>query len=426
MSFSTSSSSDEDELKAKRPRLALTSDSMNKLMSAPMANEWNKENQSQARARAGEQAQPASGSSSAAAKQPLASASAIKKLSPRIPLHMPDSSDSDEADKDSALKPPCLMLNQSSSTPDLAGKKRTSSSDSDDVNMHSASPASSHDGSFLIKRMRGNHLSTPGNMTDKQQKGMTAIGASPDLEAVEMADAAAAAAADSSTPKKGNDKGSSTPLRRYKSSRFVTLKQQKSDAVSAPQLPTFKRSFSTNHAVVKKSLDKAVGSEDHTGDFTRLMALPLFKVGRLTHCKELQTITCDTMAKLLGGGYDDLIDSVRIFDARYPYEYEGGHIKGAENVGMWDEGGENFFKMFLPKEAKPAPVHRSPRKSPQSPRRLDFKVPERAVAKKRERTPTPPQPPRHIVIFHCEFSSARGPALMRALRSRQAKSIFPP
>jgi len=33
------------------------------------------------------------------------------------------------------------------------------------------------------------------------------------------------------------------------------------------------------------------------------------------------------MSEVLGGVYTDLLDEVTIIDCRYPYEFEGGHIK---------------------------------------------------------------------------------------------------
>jgi hypothetical protein len=31
------------------------------------------------------------------------------------------------------------------------------------------------------------------------------------------------------------------------------------------------------------------------------------------------------------------VSSFRVIDARYSYEFTGGHIRGAENFGTWDE-----------------------------------------------------------------------------------------
>ena len=122
-----------------------------------------------------------------------------------------------------------------------------------------------------------------------------------------------------------------------------------------------------------------------TGDRSRKLSLPtVFGSGRSS--KTLDNVDCHTMADLLRGKYDDKIASYRIVDARYCYEFKGGHIRGAENFGSWDE--EAFFNEFLPKNL-------GPRES---------------IPNKEEKV--------RIIIFHCEFSSARGPTLMKLLRQR--------
>jgi M-phase inducer phosphatase 2 len=68
---------------------------------------------------------------------------------------------------------------------------------------------------------------------------------------------------------------------------------------------------------------------------------------------------------------------VFIVDARYPFEYAGGHIRTAENI-------------FTDNEL-------------------------RRVATKLFDAPTSTRP--SIVVFHCEFSSERGPRLCRLFRS---------
>lgn len=122
-----------------------------------------------------------------------------------------------------------------------------------------------------------------------------------------------------------------------------------------------------------------------TGDRSRKLSLPtVFGSGRSS--KTLDNVDCHTMADLLRGKYDDKIASYRIVDARYCYEFKGGHIRGAENFGSWDE--EAFFSEFLPENL-------GPRES---------------IPNKEEKV--------RIIIFHCEFSSARGPTLMKLLRQR--------
>lgn len=43
---------------------------------------------------------------------------------------------------------------------------------------------------------------------------------------------------------------------------------------------------------------------------------------------DLKSISCETMAALLRGEYDDIVEKFIVVDSRYPYEYEGGHIQG--------------------------------------------------------------------------------------------------
>ncbi|KAJ8304192.1 hypothetical protein KUTeg_017775 [Tegillarca granosa] len=72
----------------------------------------------------------------------------------------------------------------------------------------------------------------------------------------------------------------------------------------------------------------------------------------------------DDMVDVLGGKYDDVIGDFNIIDCRYPYEYNGGHIKTQHNK------------------------------------------------------PTTNTNKASILIFHCEFSSERGPKLCRYLRAK--------
>ena len=87
--------------------------------------------------------------------------------------------------------------------------------------------------------------------------------------------------------------------------------------------------------------------------------------------------------------------SFRIIDARYKYEFDGGHIRGAENFGSWNE---EFDKEFFPKLVDSSDKENEPLSSA-----TDSK--------------------RHILIFHCEFSSVRGPSLLRLLRNKYANGI---
>jgi len=149
-----------------------------------------------------------------------------------------------------------------------------------------------------------------------------------------------------------------------------------------------------------------------TADTRSQLALPTVKGASKNH--DLKNIDCHTMANVLEGRYKTKLSKVRIIDARYCYEFDGGHIRGAENFGAWDE--EAFLREFFPPSLTAKPFKLAAAAAPTScantsPSKItkDQDPPSKAEAQEEEK--------REILIFHCEFSSARGPALMRKLRS---------
>ncbi|XP_048366906.1 M-phase inducer phosphatase 1 [Sphaerodactylus townsendi] len=113
---------------------------------------------------------------------------------------------------------------------------------------------------------------------------------------------------------------------------------------------------------------------DLIGDFSR---------GYLFHTvdgkhQDLKYIDPEMIVAVLNGSFARFIKECVIIDCRYPYEYEGGHIKGAVNLHM-----EEDVEEFLLKK----PIVSSDNK-------------------------------RVIVVFHCEFSSERGPRMCRFVRER--------
>ncbi|XP_029797845.1 M-phase inducer phosphatase 3 isoform X2 [Suricata suricatta] len=83
------------------------------------------------------------------------------------------------------------------------------------------------------------------------------------------------------------------------------------------------------------------------------------------------------VAALLSGKFQSLIEKFYIIDCRYPYEYLGGHIQGALNLYSQEE----LYNFFLKKPIVPLDAQK-----------------------------------RIIIVFHCEFSSERGPRMCRTLR----------
>lgn len=135
----------------------------------------------------------------------------------------------------------------------------------------------------------------------------------------------------------------------------------------------FTRSFSDNDASIKNALQKSTNDPNLIGDFSKPYALPLVKGKH----RDLKMILPSTLADVLQGKYVSVVDEVTVIDCRYPFEYEGGHIKGAINVFSSEQ--------------------------------LVFEFLEKA-------TSTPGS--RRVLVFHCEFSSERGPKLSRLLREK--------
>ncbi|XP_034352830.1 M-phase inducer phosphatase 2 isoform X2 [Arvicanthis niloticus] len=103
--------------------------------------------------------------------------------------------------------------------------------------------------------------------------------------------------------------------------------------------------------------------------------------------QDLKYISPETMVALLTGKFSNIVEKFVIVDCRYPYEYEGGHIKNAVNLPL-ERDAETFLLQH-----------------PIMPCNLDKRI---------------------ILIFHCEFSSERGPRMCRFIRERdRAANDYP-
>ncbi|XP_071123932.1 M-phase inducer phosphatase 2-like [Mytilus edulis] len=120
---------------------------------------------------------------------------------------------------------------------------------------------------------------------------------------------------------------------------------------------------------IEAVITKLEENDDFIADGSRLHTLPTV-TGKHS---DLKSITPQTLADVVNGQYNDVISDYKIIDCRYPYEFEGGHIKGAENMYLH----ETVLSLL-----------RHPTKDKQ------------------------------VLFFHCEFSSERGPKMLRFLRSK--------
>ncbi|XP_041371028.1 M-phase inducer phosphatase 1-like [Gigantopelta aegis] len=143
----------------------------------------------------------------------------------------------------------------------------------------------------------------------------------------------------------------------------------------SPPLSRLRQSEGSTHEQVKSAVDRLQRTENLIGDGSQNHVLP-------TTCgrhQDLKSISPQTVYDLLRGKYSDVIKQHDIIDCRYPYEFDGGHIQGAINI-FTEEGISELVEN-----------HQSDGR-------------------------------RHVLIFHCEYSSQRAPKMMRLLRSQDRKS----
>uniref|UniRef100_A0A8C9V2M3 M-phase inducer phosphatase n=1 Tax=Scleropages formosus TaxID=113540 RepID=A0A8C9V2M3_SCLFO len=127
------------------------------------------------------------------------------------------------------------------------------------------------------------------------------------------------------------------------------------------------------HPDIEKLLEN--DTKDLIGDFTKPFLLATVEGKH----QDLKYITSEVMVSVLSGKFEHLVERTLVIDCRYPYEFEGGHIKGALNLHQEEE------------------VERYLLKKPITPSSPDKRV---------------------LLIFHCEFSSERGPRMCRFVRER--------
>lgn len=180
-----------------------------------------------------------------------------------------------------------------------------------------------------------------------------------------------------------------TPSSTFSSSSASIISSSSSSSIitssssSQSHAPPLRKCMSLNDAEIMSALARSENRNEPEliGDLSKSYALPLME-GR--H-RDLKSISSNTVARLLKGEFDNQVASYRIIDCRYPYEFEGGHIRGAKNLYTHEQILEEFL----------------------SAQQTELQQQQNADAGNK----------RNIIIFHCEFSSERGPKMSRFLRS---------
>ncbi|XP_063435425.1 M-phase inducer phosphatase-like [Mytilus trossulus] len=149
-----------------------------------------------------------------------------------------------------------------------------------------------------------------------------------------------------------------------------TDKLQKRQRRFSPKSGTYsKQSHDLKAARSEVLAIEPIADGDMIGDGSRNCRLPTVFDSR----HDLKCISADTLADVIRGSHN--IGSYSIIDCRYPYEFQGGHITNADN-------------MFKPEDLSRLFTSKSP----------------------------------SVLIFHCEFSIERGPAMCRNLRQKDRET----
>lgn len=74
---------------------------------------------------------------------------------------------------------------------------------------------------------------------------------------------------------------------------------------------------------ITQAMEAVLQNDGITGDGQKKLGLPIIPGNH----NDLNIISPETLAGLIGGKYSESIGSYRIIDCRYPYEFDGGHIQ---------------------------------------------------------------------------------------------------
>uniref|UniRef100_A0A3B1KE37 protein-tyrosine-phosphatase n=1 Tax=Astyanax mexicanus TaxID=7994 RepID=A0A3B1KE37_ASTMX len=137
--------------------------------------------------------------------------------------------------------------------------------------------------------------------------------------------------------------------------------------------------------------------------------LPVERVGY----QELHCVSAQTVAGLITAQFSAVVEDFLIIDCRYPYEFKGGHIKlqGAVNLYTEHQIHQAFLQSFSNFQTSPG-AQQDPR-SPEAGAVGGVQGPgsggSRSSAVSGEIKDGGSSCPRKLIVFHCEFSSERGP-----------------
>ncbi|TSK18071.1 M-phase inducer phosphatase 1 [Bagarius yarrelli] len=145
----------------------------------------------------------------------------------------------------------------------------------------------------------------------------------------------------------------------------------------------------------------AVTNRRLIGDFSKNHVLPVEKINH----QDLYCVSAETVASLIQGQFSAMVEDFLIIDCRYPYEYQGGHIKGAVNLYTESQIHQAFLHVLSTTQVSPIVC---PAPGDMSAPDMQSSMKEAKAAKADNGAASSL---RKLIVFHCEFSSERGPRL---------------
>ncbi len=140
-----------------------------------------------------------------------------------------------------------------------------------------------------------------------------------------------------------------------------------------------------NLMTTKSPIQSNLNNEDFDGSVLSNSVLEQSKIETFNVKNDLiPRIKVETLCKILDGHYKEFFEDVVVVDCRFEYEYQGGHINGAVNVSSQQELEEKFLN--------------------------DVKPTNNFLAGDQNKKNS-------LIVFHCEFSSYRGPLMASHLRT---------
>ncbi|KAM9454183.1 cell division cycle 25 homolog d [Clarias gariepinus] len=161
--------------------------------------------------------------------------------------------------------------------------------------------------------------------------------------------------------------------------------------------PSLLRLAHTGHASFTKT-DTHTGHTSFTDPNTHLLPVLM-----CPSCVVLQ------VASLIRGQFSAVVEDFLVVDCRYPYEYRGGHIRGAVNLYTETQILQAFLQGSSTPQTSPVPRGAPGGASALGARGAGGATPESGLSEGASS-------PRKLIVFHCEFSSERGPRLCQYLR----------